>query len=316
MRCAPRAPSVPGMTLSRTTRTINLAAVLVPFVAVLVAIPLLWNQAVTWFDLTVMLVLYLIAGFGITVGYHRLLTHNAFKTHPVLRYLWAIAGSTGVQNPPIIWVADHRKHHAHADEEGDPHSPHVGGGEGFRGLVHAHMGWLYSPNTEKPTPKIHARELVEDPIMVKISKAFPLIVLVNVLIVPFVAGYLYYGTVLGGLQTYLWAGLVRVFLLHHVTWSINSLCHYAGSRRFAVEDHSTNVGWLAIPSLGECWHNNHHAFPRAAAHGMRWYEIDLSAILIKVMVRLRIASKPVYISRERQAAKAAERPRERQAVGA
>lgn len=288
-------------TMSRATRWVNIVAVAIPFIGVLAAVVLLWNSAVTWFDIALTVGLYLIAAFGITVGYHRLLTHGAVQAKPWVRYGFVIAGSTAIEGPALIWAADHRKHHAHTDQEGDPHSPHVGGGEGLRGLWHAHVGWLWSTEIERGWPRKHTPDLLRDKGLVRISNAFPYIALVT-LAVPFFAGWAYHGDLAGGLQTFVWAGLVKVFFIHHVTWSINSICHFSGYRRFDVDDHSRNNPVLAILSLGESWHHNHHAFPRSASHGMRWYEVDLSALVIKGFVKAGLMSKPVYISREKQAA--------------
>jgi stearoyl-CoA desaturase (delta-9 desaturase) len=219
-----------------------------------------------------------------------------------MQYVFAVLGSMALQGSVLDWVADHRKHHAHADEEGDPHSPHVGHGSGLRGLWHAHTGWLFETHGQADWKK-YARELYEDPGMRRINRGFPWLALASIAI-PTLLGLLIHGGVEGALRGLVWGGLVRAFLLHHVTWSINSVCHFFGRRRFDLEDHSTNVAWLALPSLGEAWHHNHHAFPRSAAHGLRRWEIDLSALLIRGMKRLGLAWNVVEIAPERQAAKA------------
>jgi stearoyl-CoA desaturase (delta-9 desaturase) len=288
--------------VTRTERYANLAGVVVPFVGVVVAIVLLWNHGVDAIDLGIMGAMYLVTAIGITVGYHRLLTHRAFRTYPLLERTFAVMGSLSVQGSVLDWVADHRKHHAHTDVEGDPHSPHVGHGSGLRGLLYAHMGWLLETQGQADWKK-YASELYEDPAMRKIGRRFPLFVGLSLLI-PTVAGFVLHGFTLGGaLQGYIWGGLVRIFLVHHVTWSVNSVCHYFGSRRFDIEDHSTNVGWLAVLSLGESWHHNHHAFPRSAYHGLRWYEVDPSGLIIALMARLGLAWDVVRITPERQRAK-------------
>jgi stearoyl-CoA desaturase (delta-9 desaturase) len=206
-----------------------------------------------------------------------------------------------VQGTVIDWVASHRRHHAHPDAEGDPHSPH-GFGDGvlgtLRGLWHAHVGWLLEQG-HASEPQRYARDLVEDRGMVLISRAFPALVAAG-LVLPAGIAFLVHGTLPAALAGLLWGGLVRVFLLHHVTFSINSLCHVFGRRRFATEDRSTNVFWLALPSLGESWHHNHHAFPRSASHGLRWWELDVSGIVIRLLRRLRLARNVVEIPRERQ----------------
>jgi len=286
--------------MTRAERYANLIGVVVPFLGVIAAVVLLWNRAVDATDLAIFAVGYAICGFGVTVGYHRLLTHRAFQTHKPLRYAWAVAGSYALQGSPLDWVADHRKHHAHTDQEGDPHSPHVGHGHGLKGLWHAHTGWLFETHGQADWKK-YARDLYEDKGMRRISKAFPLLALGSIAIPTFVGFALHGWTLEGALRGLVWGGLVRAFLLHHVTWSINSICHYFGTRRFDVEDHSTNVAWLALPSLGEAWHHNHHAFPRSAAHGLKWYEVDPSALLIRGMEKVKLAWGVVRITPERQA---------------
>ncbi len=284
--------------MSRLERNANIAAVFIPFVAFVAALALLWNQAVGWTDLAIMLLMYAISAFGITIGYHRLLTHRAFQTYKPLSYAFAIAGSLAVQGPVIDWVADHRKHHAHPDQEGDPHSPHVGHGHGLRGLWHAHVGWLFETQGQASGRK-YAPDLTEDPVMRRINRSFPWLVLAT-LAIPGALGFLLTGSLAGALTAALWGGLVRVFFVHHITWSINSICHFHGARRFATEDRSTNVWWLSLASLGEAWHHNHHAFPRSAFHGLRWYELDPSGIVILAMRKLRLAWNVVLITPERQ----------------
>ena len=290
--------------MSKLERYANLGAVVVPFVAFLVAVVLLWNKAVGAIDLAIMVVLYAVTGLGITVGYHRLLTHRAFAVSKPVEYAFAIAGAMAVEGPPIAWVADHRKHHAFTDVEGDPHSPHVGHGSGLKGLWHAHTGWLMKTQGSAAFRK-YAPDLVEDKGMRWISRNFLLFVGLGLLI-PFVAGFVLHGfSLTAALWTLLWAGFVRIFFVHHVTWSINSVCHFFGRRRFDVEGQATNVAWLAIPTFGESWHHNHHAFPRSARQGLGRWEIDLSAMLIWTLERLGIARNVVRISPERQAEKLA-----------
>jgi stearoyl-CoA desaturase (delta-9 desaturase) len=292
--------------MSRIEKYANLVAVLVPFIAFAAAIPLAWNSLVGATDLAILAVMYLVCALGVTIGYHRLLTHRAFETPRPVRYTLAILGQMAVQGPVIDWVADHRKHHAFTDEDGDPHSPHGHGGGlkgALHGLYHAHVGWLFVTQGRADRRR-YARDLMDDPVMKRISKSFlPNAVLG--LVLPFAAGLALTGRVSGGLTALLWGGLVRIFLLHHVTWSINSVCHFFGRRRFAVDDHSTNVFWLALPSLGESWHHNHHAFPRSAFHGMRWWELDVSGMIILAMKRLGLAHDVVTISPEKQREKIA-----------
>jgi stearoyl-CoA desaturase (delta-9 desaturase) len=290
--------------MTRFERYANIAAVLLPFVAFCAAVAILWGHGVGLADLAVMAGMYLLTALGITIGYHRLFTHNAFRARRPVRYVLAVLGSMAVEGPLSDWVADHRKHHAHTDVEGDPHSPHVGDGSGAAGLWHAHIGWLYRTQGQAATRR-YAPDIVEDRGLRLISRQFGLLVLLS-LAIPFAAGLLIHGTLDGALLTLLWAGFVRIFLLHHVTWSINSVCHFFGARRFDVDDHSTNVFWLALPSLGESWHHNHHAFPRSASHGLRAWELDPSAGVIWILERFGLVSDVVRIKPERQ--------RERQVV--
>ena len=289
--------------MSRTQQIGNLVGVFLPFVGLVVAIVLLWNSAVDGIDLAILGVLYLLGGFGVTIGFHRLLTHRAFATHKRLEYAFAALGSASLQGPVLDWVADHRKHHAHTDTEGDPHSPHAGAGKGLRGLFHAHVGWLFETQGQADWRK-YAPDLYEDPGMRKINKLFLPITAVSLLI-PAALGGLLHGDLAGAARGLVWGGLVRIFLLHHVTWSINSVCHFFGRRRFALDDHSTNVAWLALPSLGEAWHHNHHAFPRSAGHGLRGRELDPSAWVIGGLRRLGLVWNVVQISPERQIARQA-----------
>jgi stearoyl-CoA desaturase (Delta-9 desaturase) len=293
--------------MTKVEKGVNLAAVVIPFCAVIAALVLLWNQLVGPADLVIMASLYLVTALAITVGFHRLLTHRAFQTSRPLQYTFAVLGSMAVEGPVIDWVADHRKHHAHTDAEGDPHSPHVGHGGGVKGVLeglwHAHVGWLLVDQGRAERER-YAPDLCEDRGMRLISRWFPVLVALGLLI-PALAGYLVSGSLAGAATGLLWGGLVRVFFVHHVTWSINSVCHFTGSRRFDVDDHSTNVFWLALPTMGESWHHNHHAFPRSARHGLRWWEIDLSGLLIGAMERVGLAWNVVRISPERQAQKLA-----------
>jgi stearoyl-CoA desaturase (delta-9 desaturase) len=285
--------------VTRSERIANLVGVALPFLGVIAAVVLLWNRAVDAIDIAILASTYLLTGIGVTVGFHRLLTHRSFQTHPWLERAFAILGSLSVQGSVLDWVADHRKHHAHADKEGDPHSPHVGHGTGLRGLWHAHTGWLLE-NQGQADWKRYAKDLYEDRGMRQIGRRFPLLVLAS-LAVPTLAGFVLHGFTLGGaLRGYIWGALVRIFFVHHVTWSVNSICHFLGRRRFKVDDESTNVAWLSLVSLGESWHHNHHAFPRSAFHGLRRWEIDPSGLLISALERLGLAWNVVRIAPERQ----------------
>jgi stearoyl-CoA desaturase (delta-9 desaturase) len=288
--------------MTKTEKIANLAAVVIPFLATIAAIALLWNRLVSPTDLTIAAVMYVLTAFSVTVGFHRLLTHRSFQTSKPLEYLFAVLGSMAVQGPVISWVADHRKHHAHTDSEGDPHSPHVGHDGGARGVLaglwHAHTGWLFSTQG-RAAWKRYAPDLYEDAGMRTIARRFVPLAGAS-LAIPALAGYLVTGTLAGAATALLWGGLVRIFFVHHITWSVNSVCHFLGSRRFDTDDRSTNVFWLALPSLGESWHHNHHAFPRSAVHGLRGWELDPSALLIATMEKLGLAWNVVRISPERQ----------------
>lgn len=287
--------------MTRLERNVNIAAVVLPFLAVIAGAVLAWNHFFGVRNLIILAGMYLLTAVGVTVGFHRLLTHRAFKTHRLTRYALTVFGSMAVQGPAIDWVADHRKHHTFTDEEGDPHSPHAGQGAGLggmlRGLWHAHVGWLFSTHGQASSKRF-ASDLLEDPVMRSINRAFPLLVLAS-LAIPFLLGLgLSGGSLTAALAALLWGGLVRIFLVHHVTWSINSICHFFGTRRFAIDDHSTNVFWLALPSLGEAWHHNHHAFPRSAFHGLRWWELDPSGWMIIAMSKVGLAWDVVRVSAE------------------
>jgi stearoyl-CoA desaturase (delta-9 desaturase) len=291
--------------MTRLERNVNLTAVLLPPLGIAVALPLLWGHLLGPSDVVVAVVMYMVTGFGITIGYHRLLTHRAFATHTVLERGLALAGALAVQGSPSDWVADHRKHHAHTDEDGDPHSPHAGHGAGIggavRGLWHAHVAWLWRTQGAAHTRQ-YAPELFEDGFMRALHRRYYVVVLATFGL-PALLGFALTGTLRGALTALLWGGAVRLFVLHHMTWSVNSVCHFFGRRRFALDDHSTNVLWLALPSLGEAWHHNHHAFARSAFHGLRGWEaaLDPTGWMIRAMRRTGLAWNVVQISPERQA---------------
>jgi len=291
--------------MTRAQRYSNVGAAIIPFLAVIAAGILSWNSLLHWSDLAIFAVMYVVVGLGVTIGFHRLLTHRSFATYKPIGYALAVAGSMAVQGPVIGWVADHRKHHAHTDEEGDPHSPHVGHGTGvvgsIKGLWWAHLGWLLDRHGQAD-PRRYARDLREDAGMRRINAKFPFIVVAGLLL-PFAAGFVITGTLAGAATALLWGGFVRVFILHHVTWSVNSVCHFFGRRRFATEDESTNVTWVALLSFGEGWHHNHHAFPRSAKHGLRWYEPDVSGLIIRTLERVGLVWNVVTITPERQQAR-------------
>jgi stearoyl-CoA desaturase (Delta-9 desaturase) len=278
-----------------------------PILLLVVAAWQVWDEALHWRDLAIFGVIYVVTGLGITVGFHRLLTHRSFKTGPAVRAILAALGSAAIEGPVISWVADHRKHHTFSDEEGDPHSPHVGHGGGWRGtlrgLLHAHVGWLFV-HTERGSKRRFAPDLLADPVVRFIDRTFVLWAVVG-LAIPFGLGVALGGTLVAGLTGLLWGGAVRMFVVHHVTYSINSICHVFGRRPFDTDDESRNVFWLALPTFGEAWHNNHHAFPTSAVHGLRRWELDPSALVIRALEKLGLAWDVVRISPERQAAKLA-----------
>jgi stearoyl-CoA desaturase (delta-9 desaturase) len=266
----------------------------------------LWNHGLNWLDIGIFLVMYVPAGIGVTVGFHRLLTHRSFKTSAWMRGLLAILGTMSVEGPVISWVADHRKHHAYSDRVGDPHSPHVDHGGGWRGalrgLGHAHVGWLFN-HQQRGARERFAPDLIADPPVAFVDRTFVLWSLAG-LAIPFGLGALLGGTVDAGLEGMLWGGAMRILVLHHVTYSINSLCHFFGRRRFATGDESRNLMWLAPLSFGEAWHNNHHAFPTSAMHGMGRLEVDLSGMLISTLERAGLVWDVQRVPAERRLAKA------------
>jgi stearoyl-CoA desaturase (Delta-9 desaturase) len=267
----------------------------------------LWASLLGWNDIFVFLLLYVLTGFGVTVGFHRLLTHRAFKTTRPMRAGLAILGSAAIEGPVISWVADHRKHHAFADQRGDPHSPHVDHGHGWRGavrgLLHAHVGWLFV-HTNRGRRTRYAPDLIGDSVVSWVDRTF-LVWALGGLVAAFGLGWLFGGTLHDGLTGLLWGGAVRMLVVHHVTYSVNSLCHFFGRRRFDAGDESRNLAWLAPLSLGEAWHNNHHAFPTSAKHGLRRWELDLSALVIGALERVGLAWDVVRVSPERQTIKLA-----------
>ena len=251
-----------------------LAVVILPLLATMFAIVLLWQRAVHASDLILLAVMYSLVALGVTVGFHRMLTHRSFRPHPVVKFVLLVLGSMSLEGPALAWAAIHIKHHAHSDREGDPHSP-------LEGFFHAHIGWMFGDDAVDPN--MYCRNLVKDPMVVFISRTFFLWVVLS-LVIPFA---------IGGWSGLLWAGLVRIFLTHHVTWSVNSVCHTFGKREFATNDCSHNEWVVGLLGFGEGWHNNHHAFPRSAFHGLHWWQFDLSGYVIWTLERLGLA-KEVY----------------------
>jgi stearoyl-CoA desaturase (Delta-9 desaturase) len=291
-------------------RIITATITILPFVALGVAGWQVWAELLGWHDVFVFGIMYALTGLGVTVGFHRHLTHRAFATTRWLRAILAVLGSAAIEGPVISWVADHRKHHAFADLPGDPHSPHVDHGGGvrgaLRGLAHAHVGWLFI-HTHRGARRRYTPDLLADPVVRFVDRTF-LVWAIGGLAVAFGLGYAIGGTLGTALTGLLWGGGVRMLFVHHVTYSINSLCHFFGRRRFETGDESRNLAWLAPFTLGESWHNNHHAFPTSAAHGLRRWEIDPSAAVIRTLELLGLAWDVVRVTPERQAAKLAGDP--------
>ena len=277
----------------------------VPALALALAAWQSWDGLLRPRDLAIFAVLYVLTGLGVTVGFHRLFTHRSFKTGPVLRAVLAILGSAAIEGPVISWVADHRKHHAFSDAPGDPHSPHVDHGVGLggalRGLVHAHIGWLFV-HDQRGARDRYAPDLMADPVMRFVDRWF-YVWAVGGVAAAFGLGFLLGGTWEAALTAGLWGGAIRLMLLHHVTFSINSICHVFGRRRFKTPDESRNVFWLSLITFGESWHNNHHAFPTSARHGLGRWELDPSALVIRGLARVGLAWDVVSVDPERQTRK-------------
>jgi len=287
---APPPPVIIGTARAQTSpgsRLVTLAAVAIPLIGVLSAAGVLWGVALRPLDLGLFAVLYVFCGLGITIGYHRLFSHRSFQTSSWLRGTLAIAGAMSTQGPVTQWVTDHRRHHAHSDRDGDRHSPH-GHGDGWlgplKGLFHAHMGWLF---TTKGMERGAAwgGDLYNDAVIWRIDRLY-VVWLVLGLGIPFALGWAITASVTGGIEAFVWAGLVRVFVFDHVTWSVNSICHTFGRRQFATTDESRNVGVVAVLTFGEGWHNNHHAFPGSARDGLGRYQVDVSWLVIRGLERL------------------------------
>lgn len=279
----------------RLQRRITLVLTVVPPLAVVTAIVSLWGTGITGTDFGIMLAFYMFTGLGVTLGYHRLFTHRSFRAIKPLRVTLAVAGSMSVEGSVIAWTATHRRHHAYADQYGDPHSPHLAKAGGLRGvllgLAHAHIGWLFS--SEQSDQNEWAPDLVTEPAIARIDRHFGLLTGATFAL-PALAGLVFTGSLAGMLTAFLWGSLVRVFLLHHVTWSINSICHFYGREAYQARDESRNVWPLSILSFGESWHNNHHAFPWSARLGLRGWQIDPGWYVLR-MLRLVRAVRSVKV---------------------
>ncbi|MFI0482417.1 acyl-CoA desaturase [Actinomadura sp. 9N215] len=275
-----RLPEIAPEPRGNAERALVAAFTVVPFLALFAVIPLAWGRFLGWTDIVLMAVFYVLSAGGVTVGYHRHFTHGSFRAKRPLKVFLALAGSMAIEGPVITWVADHRRHHKHSDKEMDPHSPWRFGSDWkalTKGLAWAHYGWLFDGN--RTSKRRFAKDLLNDPDIRRIHLAFPGLVAVSFLLPALIGGMVSMSW--GGFLTALfWAGFVRITLVHHVTWSINSICHTFGKEDFEVRDKSRNVWWLAIPSLGESWHNLHHSDPTCARHGVLKGQVDISARII------------------------------------
>jgi stearoyl-CoA desaturase (Delta-9 desaturase) len=286
-------------------RVITALLIVSPVAAVAISVPLLWGHAIHLRDVVLAAILYAITGHGITVGFHRLFTHRGFTPKRPLKIALAIAGSMAIEGSVVSWVANHRRHHVHSDRAGDPHSPHAtlhGVVGPVRGFLHAHVGWMFT--SDPSTPERYAADIVRDRDLSTVSTLFPVWAAAS-LALPFGIGWLWSGSLVGGLTACVWAGIIRMALLHHVTWSVNSICHMVGARPFVTDDESRNVRALAVVSFGESWHNLHHAYPSSARHGVQRGQIDPSAGLIRLFEKAGWATNVRWPTAERLASLAA-----------
>jgi stearoyl-CoA desaturase (delta-9 desaturase) len=281
----PETPDGPEGNGSVASRIVTASLVVAPGIALGILLPLMWGNAVTLRDLVLAAVLYIVTGHGVTVGFHRLFTHSSFVPSRPLKIALAVTGSMALEGSVVGWVANHRRHHMYSDREGDPHSPwRYGAGPlaQLRGLAWAHIGWLFA--TDTTSARRFAPDLLDDRDIATLSRLFPIFAIAS-LALPFALGWLLAGTIGGALSALVWAGVVRMALLHHVTWSVNSLCHMFGKRAYRTADRSRNLWSLAVLSFGESWHNFHHAFPSSARHGAMRHQIDSSAAVIRLFER-------------------------------
>ena len=270
-------------------RLVTLLTVTLPLAGLVLAMSMLWHVAFDWTFLALFGGMYVITTFGITVGFHRLFTHYSFKTSWPMKLFFGIAGSMAFQGPLISWVATHRRHHQFSDSHGDPHSPHLHG-DGIlgtlRGFIHAHVGWMFMDDAR--IEGRYAADLRKDKLVLGVSQLFVLWAVLG-LVIPAIIACAITGTWQAAVLGFIWGGLVRVFFGHHITWSINSVCHLWGTRPFASHDESRNNPLFGVLAFGEGWHNNHHAFPTSARHGLRWWQFDLSYLVIRTMGLLGLA---------------------------
>jgi stearoyl-CoA desaturase (delta-9 desaturase) len=274
----------------RVSQAATLVAVIVPPLGIALGMWLLWGIAFHWPDLLLLGGFYVLCAFGTTIGFHRYFTHRGFATRKPVEAVLAILGSMTMQGPVTQWVTDHRKHHALSDKPGDPHSPHVGHGDGalgsIRGFVHAHVGWLFA-NLGMEQGREYGKDLYENRLVRAIDRLYLLWVVLT-LGLPFLLGYAIGGNLLAGFEGLVWGGLIRIFLYQHATFSVNSICHMFGRRDYRTRDEARNNWLVALLVFGEGWHNNHHAFPASARHGLRRWQLDVSWWVIRALEKLRL----------------------------
>jgi len=268
---------------TRLARRVAVATVVLPFLGFLVSVVLLWQRAFGPVDLFLLVLFYALTTLGVGVGFHRLYAHRGFQTSTPVRVILAVLGSMAAEGPILFWVAVHRRHHTYSDRQGDPHSPHLhgeGAWNALRGFWHSHSGWMFRP--ELTGWAYYVPDLLRDRLLFQINRLYFLWLSLSLLL-PTVLGGLLTFSWRGALLGFVWGGLVRIFLVHHTTWSINSICHIYGSRPFRNRDLSSNNFWMALLSFGEGWHNNHHAFPTSVMHGLKWWQIDISGYVIQML---------------------------------
>jgi stearoyl-CoA desaturase (Delta-9 desaturase) len=274
---------------SRISQVVTLVAVIVPPLGIASAAGLIWGVAFHWVDVAILVGFYVLCAFGTTIGFHRYFTHQGFKARTPVKAVLAILGCMTMQGPLLQWVTDHRKHHALSDKPGDPHTPH-GHGEGVlgavKGFVHAHVGWLFT-NLGMEEGKAYGKDLYEDRLLVWIDRLYLLWVALT-LGLPFLIGYWVGGSWQRGVEAMVWGGLIRIFLYQHATFAVNSICHMFGKQHYRSRDEARNNWLVALLVFGEGWHNNHHAFPASARHGLNRFQWDVSWWVIKGMEKLKL----------------------------
>src|SRR5438874_9538506 len=287
-------PNAIGTVRQRTTRIsqiVTVIAVVVPPLGLVSAMGILWGVAFHWADVALFAGMYVLCAFGTTIGFHRYFTHRGFEARAPVKAALAILGCMTMQGPVTQWVTDHRKHHAFSDKPGDPHSPHVGSGDGawgaIRGFVHSHVGWLLD-NLGMEQGRDYGRDLYENRLVRWIDRLY-LAWVVLTFGLPFLLGYAIGGSAMAGLEGLVWGGLIRVFLYQHATFSVNSICHMFGRKEYRSRDEARNNWLVALLVFGEGWHNNHHAFPASARHGLDRLQLDLSWWLIRGLEKVHLA---------------------------